>query len=117
MRLDFGQGDRTVEFPDDCKDANDVLLRHGKAELRNMIDAATPWPIAGLYDTDHYADAVKSLYQNGAGKGLTTGFACVDELFTVKSGMLHIVTGVPSMSSSRSRPLRSCSSVAERSVP
>ena len=90
----------TVEIPDDCKDANDVLLRHGKAELRNMIDAATPWPIAGLYDTDHYADAVKHLYQNGAGKGLTTGFACVDELFTVKSGMLHIVTGVPSMGKS-----------------
>ena len=90
----------TVSFPDDCKDANDVLLKHGKAELRNMIDAATPWPIAGLYDADHYADAVKHLYQNGAGKGLTTGFANVDELFTIKSGMVHIVTGVPSMGKS-----------------
>ena len=54
-----------------------------------------------MYDTDHYADAVKHLYQNGAGKGLTTGFACVDELFhDSRAGMLHIVTGVPSMGKS-----------------
>jgi len=37
-----------VEWPDDCKDANDVLLKHGKAALANAIDEATPWPIAGL---------------------------------------------------------------------
>ena len=90
----------TVEFPEDCKDANDVLLQRGKAELRNLLDDAEPWPIAGLYDAEHYADQVRHLYQNGAGKGLTTGFANVDQLFTVKSGMVHIVTGVPSMGKS-----------------
>ena len=58
----------TVDFPEDCKDANDVLLKHGKATLCNIIDAAEGWPIAGLFDAEHYADQVRNLYENGAGK-------------------------------------------------
>ena len=90
----------TVEFPENCKDANDVLLKHGKAALCNVIDAAEGWPIAGLFDAEHYADQVRNLYENGAGRGLTTGLANIDELFTIKSGMVHVITGVPSMGKS-----------------
>jgi|TARA_R110000824_G_scaffold3371_1_gene15943 twinkle protein len=90
----------SVEWPDDCKDANDTLLKYGKARVANVVDEAEPWPIAGLYDADHYADQVKILYKNGAGKGLSTGYTNVDGLFTVKTGMVHVVTGVPSMGKS-----------------
>jgi len=89
-----------VEWPDDCKDANDVLLKHGKAALANAIDEATPWPIAGLYAAEHYFAKVRDLYENGEGKGKSTGYQCVDELFTIKPGMLHVVTGIPSMGKS-----------------
>ena len=90
----------SVEWPDDCKDANDTLLKYGKARVANCVDEAKPWPIAGLYDADHYADQVKTLYKNGAGKGLSTGYADIDTLFTIKTGMVHVVTGVPSMGKS-----------------
>jgi len=89
-----------VEWPDDCKDANDVLLKHGRAALANAIDEATPWPIAGLYAAEHYFAKVDDLYANGEGRGNSTGYECVDELFTIKPGMLHVVTGIPSMGKS-----------------
>ncbi len=90
----------SVEWPDDCKDANDTLLKHGKAKVSNVIEEAEPWPIAGLYDADHYAEQVRTLYKNGAGSGLSTGYANVDALMTIKPGMVHVVTGVPSMGKS-----------------
>ena len=90
----------SVTWPDDCKDANDCLMKHGKAAVANAIDEAEPWPIAGLYDVDHYMSEVVSLYRHGAGKGLSTGFTNVDDLMTIKTGMLYVVTGVPSMGKS-----------------
>ena len=89
----------SVTWPDGCKDANDVLLQLGKAALANCIEAAEPWPIAGLYDVEHYADQVRTLYQQGEGKGLSTGYECVDQLFTIKP-MVYVITGVPSMGKS-----------------
>jgi len=90
----------SVEWPPDCKDANDTLTKHGKAAVANAINEATPWPIAGLYDVEHYSDAVRSLYWNGAGKGLSTGYGNVDDLMTIKTGLVYICTGVPSMGKS-----------------
>ena len=90
---------KLVHWPDGCKDANDVLLQLGKAALANCIEAAEPWPIAGLYDVEHYADQVRTLYQQGEGKGLSTGYECVDQLFTIKP-MVYVITGVPSMGKS-----------------
>jgi len=89
----------SVEWPEGCKDANDVLLNEGKAALANAIEAAEPWPIAGLYDVEHYAEQVRTLYQQGEGRGLSTGYECVDELFTIKP-LVYVITGVPSMGKS-----------------
>jgi twinkle protein len=85
-----------VMVPLDCKDANDVLLRHGKEKLREIIEQAKPWPVAGLYEATHYTDKVLDLYNKGAGKGIGTGLNAVDEIYTVAPGMVTVVTGVPS---------------------
>lgn len=42
-----------VTPPDDCKDANDVLMKHGEAVLRDVVNAAKPLlpdRIVGIYD-------------------------------------------------------------------
>lgn len=85
-----------VMVPLDCKDANDVLLKHGKEKLREIIDGARPWPVAGLYDALHYTDRVYNLYEKGAGTGISTGLNAVDEIYTVAPGMVTVVTGIPS---------------------
>ena len=85
-----------VMVPPDCKDANDVLLKYGKEKLREVVEQAKPWPVAGLYDAIHYTEKVLDLYSKGAGKGVSTGLSSVDEIYTIAPGMVTVVTGVPS---------------------
>lgn len=38
-----------VLMPDGCKDFNDVLVRHGPAEVSRALAQAKPYPVSGLY--------------------------------------------------------------------
>jgi len=79
------------------KDANELLLSENGAEkLREAILDATPIPLHGLNTVDFYADEIQSLYDHGAPSGWSTGIKSVDKLFTIKQGMLNVVTGYPS---------------------
>lgn len=89
-----------IDWPEDCKDANDTLLKHGKAEVSNCVNAAKPWPISGLFSVDHYKGKVEEIYNSGVGRGLSTGLSNIDELFTIQPPLLYIVTGIPSMGKS-----------------
>lgn len=84
-----------VTWPDDCKDANDTLIKHGKQAVLDAIAGAQPWPVKGVYDVAHYRDRLEALYQNGVGKGASTGFSNVDEHYSVVPGHLTVVTGTP----------------------
>jgi len=85
----------TVEYPDECKDLNDVLLKHGSETVQEIIDRAVPWPVAGLFGADHYKDRVLNLYAKGPGQGEKTGFSDIDEIYSVSPGMVTVVTGIP----------------------
>lgn len=84
-----------VTFPGENKDANDVLVNHGVDALRDVITSAVPWPIEGVSQPVDFYDKVMSLYQHGLPPGLSTGWPCVDNVFTLNPGNLVIVTGVP----------------------
>lgn len=84
-----------ILWPDGCKDANDVLVKHGAVELKKLIDNPEPWPIAGVHDAWQYVPTVKEMYRNGIGHGESTGYSNVDELYTVVRGNLTVITGVP----------------------
>lgn len=85
----------SVEWPDGCKDANDVLRRHGKDILAECIDRAKPWPVNGLYDAGEFFEKVTSLYDQGVPSGESTGFPEIDDIYTIVPGQLSIVTGTP----------------------
>lgn len=87
---------KTVNYPDGCKDLNDVLVKFGELEVISTIHNAQPWPVEGLYQTTHFEDAVYELYDKGLGGGESTGFPDLDELYTVVPGQLTVVTGYPS---------------------
>ncbi len=89
-----------AHWPEGCKDANDVLISHGPDVLRECIANAEPWPVKGLYDSDHFAGEVDDLYTTGLSRGESTGYPDVDELYTVLPGQLCVVTGIPSMGKS-----------------
>lgn len=86
----------TVEYPEGCKDANDVWVKHGQDGIDRLISDCRPWPISGLYDSSHFFDQIDDIYTSGMGRGESTGYPSVDDLYTVSAGMLTIVTGHPS---------------------
>lgn len=86
----------TVTYPEGCKDANDVWLKHGQDGIDTLISECSPWPISGLYDSQHFFDQLDEMYEKGMGRGESTGYPVIDDLYTISPGMLTIVTGHPS---------------------
>ncbi len=85
-----------VEYPEGCKDANDVWLKHGQEGIDKLISECKPWPISGLYDSSHFFNQLDEIYEKGVGRGESTGYQSIDEIYTIAPGQLTIVTGQPS---------------------
>ena len=61
---------RIVDWPDGCKDANDVLVTYGADTLAQCIDNARELPIVGAFSVDDYADDIQRLYRDGVDRGV-----------------------------------------------
>jgi len=85
-----------VKFPEGTKDANDAVDKLGAEETRRLFDNPEPVPLSGVYGASEYLNDIKDIYANGHGRGASTGFPAIDELFTIAEGQLSIVTGMPS---------------------
>jgi len=84
-----------VNWPSDCKDANEVLCKYGEAVLVETIEQAKPVPIEGLFNvTDAYEDVV-NLYQNGVVGGAYIGWENMRDLYSVRPGDFTVITGIP----------------------
>lgn len=84
-----------VDYPEGCKDANDVLVKHGTDGIKNIIKNARPLPISGVITQDEMRDEVLDFYRNGMKSGIKTGWSSIDKLYTVFPGQLTVVTGIP----------------------
>lgn len=92
----FGQEKcRVVNF-NDCKDANEVLQKHGGLELRKCIETALDIPVEGIVNINNQYDAIYDLYVNGLRPGLTVGISELDKIITWESSRLLTITGIPS---------------------
>jgi len=80
----------------DYKDLNEVFLKEGADLVKQIIDKAEPYPVAGLSSASKFSDRLNDLWGKGTGKGISTGYSNVDEIYTVAQGQLTIVTGYPS---------------------
>lgn len=87
---------RFVTWPEECKDANDVLRTHGAERLRACLEQAQPFPVQDVINVADIAESVCTRYASAPAKGLSTGWATVDQFYTVEPGQLSIVTGIPS---------------------
>ncbi len=86
----------TVEYPEGCKDANEVLLKHGKPMIISVIEQAKIWPIQGVITVEDVYSTVLDYYVNGYPKAAETGIEGLDELITFAGGMVTMITGAPS---------------------
>ena len=84
-----------VSWPDDCKDANEVLLTRGPDILRTCIADAVPFPLPGIIEIETIWSSFEDLYQNGLPKGISTGWESVDEIYTIADNEVTTITGIP----------------------
>ena len=79
----------------DMKDLNEVYL-DDPFRIEDILDNATPYPIAGLSTAESYMDRLNDLYAAGTGKGASTGYSSLDNVYTIATSQLSVVTGYPS---------------------
>lgn len=89
-----------VVWPEDCKDANEVLLKHGAQRLRECIEDAKPFPVEGVFSVNDIEDDINQMLEMGMVQGEPTGWGSVDGLYKPAPGQWTLVTGIPSMGKS-----------------
>lgn len=85
-----------AEFPPDCKDANDVLVKHGKDALKRSVDTAKAINIAGIVPSSERKEALFNLYKNGVPAGTPAGIFGLDDYIRFQGGLVTVITGAPS---------------------
>lgn len=78
------------------KDLNEVFIADGKDAVAEIINKAQPYPVQGISNALDFKDRLNDLWNKGTGKGLSTGYPSVDQIYTVVPGQLTVVTGYPS---------------------
>jgi len=89
-----------VTWPEGCKDANEVLMRHGAETLRHCIEDAKAFPVEGVFSISDIEDDINNMLEFGMIKGEPTGWDSVNGLYTPAPGQWTLVTGIPSMGKS-----------------
>jgi twinkle protein len=84
-----------VRVPENCKDANDVLVKLGKDKLKQILDEAEPYPIDGLYRANDYYTQVQDLYDGNYEKPIEIGMKGLDDIYKIMTGTFHVITGIP----------------------
>ena len=87
---------KIVEYPKPCKDINEVLVQYGVEAVKQCVREAKDCTMDGIQELVDVEVALDEIFENGFEKGATFGIPSLDDIFSVKTGLLHIVTGVPS---------------------
>ena len=83
-----------VTWPEDCKDAGDVLRLHGPERVRACVEQAEPWPVEGIQRLE--ANTLLDLRRAPPPPVLTTGLHALDAVIRWPGeGRLIVVTGYP----------------------
>lgn len=85
----------TVEYPIECKDVNEVLAKHGKEAVIQVINAAKEIPLEGILTMDEIYPVIAEWYEHGYPKGARARVEGFDELLTFAPGQLTLITGIP----------------------
>ena len=81
---------------DDCKDANEYLIKYGKEKLSSRINGSKPVPLENVTTFRDIEDEVTDFVRNGFKKGFQIGLENFDNIFSTYTGQFITVTGIPS---------------------
>ena len=81
---------------EECKDANEYLLKEGKEALKARITKARPVPLENVTTFKDIEDEVTDFVENGFKPGYQIGLENFDNIFSTYTGQFITVTGIPS---------------------
>jgi twinkle protein len=82
-----------VEYPEGCKDANDILVKYGRDKVREVVMDAKPFPIEGILDFEDLEKEVRYFYENGYPDGVDIPIQGFEDLLQLMLGQFTTVTG------------------------
>lgn len=86
---------RIVTYGDDCKDANEHLVKYGKESLLQCLSSSKEIKVEGVFTVSDFKDRLDGLFDNGLQKGVTVGHPNLDNLLSLETKRLMVVTGTP----------------------
>jgi len=84
-----------IDF-EECKDANEYLIKHGKEKLKETIQKARAYPLENVTTFKDIEGDVKDFVTNGFKPGFQIGLPNFDRIFSTYTGQFITVTGIPS---------------------
>lgn len=81
---------------DDCKDANEYLIKYGKEALSQRISRSKPVPLENVTTFRDIEDEITDFVRNGFKPGFQIGLDNFDSIFSTYTGQFITVTGIPS---------------------
>ena len=81
---------------EDCKDANEYLLKYGKEKLFQRISQSRPVPLENVTTFKDIENDITDFVKNGFKPGFQVGLSNFDDIFSTYTGQFITVTGVPS---------------------
>lgn len=81
---------------EDCKDANDYLVKYGPEKLKEAIKNAVACPLENVITANDVNQDLISFYEKGHQKGYGIGLSEFDNIFTTYTKQFIVVTGFPS---------------------
>ena len=86
---------QVVEWPEGCKDANDVLVRYGADRVRECVEEARDIPLVGIQTAAEVEPQLLDLFEKGMQRGAAISMAGFDDLMTFEPGRYMVVSGRP----------------------
>jgi len=86
---------KIISYGEDCKDANELLVKNGPYALKQAVENASELKIDGVFTVSDFEDELDILYDKGLQKGFTIGFDNFDALCSFETKRMCIVTGIP----------------------
>jgi twinkle protein len=81
---------------EECKDANEYLIKYGKEKLAERITKARPVPLENVTTFKDIESEVTDFVTNGFKPGYQIGLPNFDDIFSTYTGQFITVTGIPS---------------------
>ena len=81
---------------DECKDANEYLIKYGKEKLQECVNQARPYPLENVTTFKDIEGEVTDFVKHGFKPGYQIGLSNFDDIFSTYTKQFITVTGIPS---------------------